>query len=351
MTPGVRSFSPARRLLRWRRLRPLRLSGMTTWLALAAVLVHGVCVHAQDTSPVLRLLQSIESAARTQDYAGVFARQQGQSLVSSRIVHMVDGTGERERLERLDGEPREYLRHNEAARCLMPARKLVIRARTRSDRFPALLLGDGQTVDQHYRLRDAPQTMARVAGRECRLFHLEPRDAQRYGYTLCTDTQTGLLLKMQIVNRNGVMEQTAFSSVATGKDVSPAQLEPDWDTRDWDVRDDHTASIHLGEQGWRIPAPDGYQIVTQVLRPMAKNRQVNQLVLSDGLAAISVFIEPMQSLQPRDKMMGTTLHRGALSIHMARIGDYGLTVVGDAPPAVLQELAQRTQFVPPPANP
>jgi len=326
---------------------------VAAWLACAVVLIHTAPSRAQDVAPVLALLQGIESAARTQDYAGVFAHQHGQTLTSSRIVHMVDGTGERERLEQLDGEPREYLRHNATTQCLMPQRKLVIRARARSDRFPALLLGDGQNVDQHYRLRD-PRAMARVAGRACRIFQLEPRDARRYGYTLCTDEQTGLMLKMQIVNRSGVVDQTAFTSVAVGKDVSPAQLEPDWDTKDWAVRDERAHAVDLGQQGWRIPAPAGYQIVTQVLRPMANDRQAGQLVFSDGLAAISVFIEPMHALQARGaKMgaMGTMLRRGALSIHTARIGDYGLTVVGDAPPAVLQELAQRTQFVPPPANP
>jgi len=317
--------------------------------ALCLVLATGLIprAHAQDSAPpVLALLQGIQSAARTQDYAGVFAHQHGEVLAASRIVHVVDGTGERERLEQLDGEPREYLRHNDTTQCLMPARKLVIRARARSDRFPALLLGDGASVDQSYRLRDDAQT-ARVAGRACQVLHLEPRDGQRYGYTLCTDTQTGLLLKLQIVHDAQVLDQTAFSSVAVGRDVSAARLESDWDTTGWSVRDEQTLAVNLAERGWRIPAPPGYQLVTQLLRPMKNDRQVAQLVFSDGLAAISVFIEAARSSQAHTAS-GTTLRRGALSIHMTRIGEYDLTLLGDAPPLVLQELAQRTQFVPPP---
>jgi len=321
-------------------------SGM---IALSAAGLALETVHAQEAPPVLALLQRIQSAARTQDYAGVFTHQYGDTLTSARIVHVVDGTGERERLEHLDGEPREYLRHNDTTQCLMPQRRLVIRERGRNDRFPGLLMGEGDAIDQHYRLRDEG-ALDRVAGRACRIVHLEPRDAQRYGYTLCTDAQTELLLKVQTVDAAGIMDQVAFTSVVVGKAVSPAQLASDWDTTGWRVQDDDVRAIHLEEQGWRIPSPAGYRVMTQLQRSM-QNRQVNQLVLSDGLAAISVFIEPMASLQARDKLLGTTLRRGALSIHTARIGDHGLTFLGDVPPAVLQALAQRTQFVPPPTHP
>src|SRR3546814_12359412 len=86
--------------------------------------------------PALALLQKIQQAARKLDYAGVYTYQQGALMVSSRIVHMVDGTGERERIEMLDGAPREYLRHNEVTQCLMPEKKAVIIERRRGNRLP-----------------------------------------------------------------------------------------------------------------------------------------------------------------------------------------------------------------------
>lgn len=57
-------------------------------------------------------LQQAQEAAQRLDYSGVYTYQQGASMQSSRIVHVVDGMGERERLEVLDGEPREYLKQN-----------------------------------------------------------------------------------------------------------------------------------------------------------------------------------------------------------------------------------------------
>jgi len=322
---------------------------MGAWLVF---LVAFMPVHAQPATPetasVLALLQRMQAAAHTLDYAGVFTHQHGDALLSSRIVHMVDGTGERERLELLDGEPREYVRHNDATQCLMPRRKLVIRERGRSDRFPGLLIGTGETVARYYRVRNEGQT-SRVAGRNCRVAELEPQDALRYGYRLCTDTQTHLLLKVQILHDGAVIDQTAFSSVHTGRDVSPTQLQSPWNTRDWTLRDEHAHDIDLNAQGWRVPAPPGYRTVMQLSRPMGENRLVKHLVLSDGLATISVFIEPVGTQPEKNNALaGTTHRRGALSIHKARVGDYALTLLGDAPPVVLQELAGR--IVPPVAE-
>src|SRR3546814_16251586 len=85
---------------------------------------------------------------------------------SSRIVHMVDGTGERERIEMLDGAPREYLRHNEVTQCLMPEKKAVIIERRRGDRFPALILGEDKNITENYKI-NAKRSEERRGGKEC----------------------------------------------------------------------------------------------------------------------------------------------------------------------------------------
>ena len=136
---------------------------------------------AQQGDDVVQLLSRIQQAARKQDYAGVFMYQQGEMIQSSRLVHVLDGTGERERLEILDGQPREYLRHNEDVQCLIPERKTVLIERRRGDRFPGLLLGNPANLTEHYKIR-TESALHRVAGRECRLITIEPLDKLRYGY-------------------------------------------------------------------------------------------------------------------------------------------------------------------------
>ncbi|AZY48622.1 MucB/RseB C-terminal domain-containing protein [Bordetella avium] len=292
----------------------------------------------------VQLLADIQQAARTQDYAGVFMYQQGDTMQSSRLVHIVDGTGERERLEILDGQPREYLRHNENVQCLIPEHETVLLERRRGDRFPGLLLGDPKDLTKHYVIR-AESKLHRVADRQCRPISIEPRDALRYGYRLCADVDTNLLLKAQTVDgKRGVVEQVSFSSLRVGSDVDAGSLNSRWNTRDWRIVEPDMKPVDLAALGWRIPAPEGFSPVMQVARQMGKGT-VSQVVLSDGLAAISVFIEPYDGTRHHHPPAGL-VQRGSINIYGTRIADYWMTVLGEVPAATLETLAQNTEYVP-----
>jgi len=291
------------------------------------------------------LLQKIQAAARQLDYAGIFTYQQGATLQSTRIVHIVDGTGERERLEMLDGLPREFIRHNDTVQCLVPEKKVIIMERRRGDRFPGVLIGDGKNIPAYYSARQA-QAPSRIAGRECMMLDLVPKDEHRYGYRFCTDTQTGLLLKAQILGaQRNVIDQIAFSSLMLGEKVSADQLAPSWNTKGWNVLEAPVQSVDLARTGWRIPSPPGFERMTQVSLPMKAGRHVSQLVFSDGLAAISVFIEPFDDAHGQAPPQGA-VRKGAMNIFGARIGNHRLTAIGEVPVATLRDIAERTESVP-----
>ena len=110
--------------------------GLSFWAAAA------VAAGSAQTDTLV-FLQKVQSAARTLDYAGVTVYQQGGMLKSTHLVHLVDGTGERERQEVLDGSPQECLRHGGMEQCLLPEHRLIVERPAHSDHFPALLLGDG----------------------------------------------------------------------------------------------------------------------------------------------------------------------------------------------------------------
>ena len=103
--------------------------------------------------------------------------------------------------------------------------------------------------------------------------------------------------------------------------------------------------VDLGALGWRIPAPKGFSVVMQVSRSMGRGATVNQMVLSDGLAAISVFIEPYDSQRGHHPPPGAA-QRGSITVYGTRIADYWLTAVGEVPVATLEQLAEATEYVP-----
>ncbi len=293
----------------------------------------------------MEFLQQVQAAARTLDYAGVYVYQQGHTLQASHVVHLVDGTGERERLEVLDGAPRECLRQNGIERCLLPEHKTIITQPARSDHFPALLLGNNEAITRHYEWRTSPRAY-RIAGRDCAVSELMARDQLRYSYRLCTDLKTHLLLKSQTLDHKGdLIDQVSFGSIRFGADVAPSALESRWDTRGWQEHTESSRPVDLSAQGWRFSLPAGFQPVAQLSRQMGAGHTVDQLVLSDGLAAISIFIETFKPKRDQNVRQGG-MRQGAVNIYRMRLASYWLTAVGEVPAQTVRDLAHAVQYVP-----
>jgi len=297
---------------------------------------------AMHDGPGLALMSRLQQAAHGLDYEGVYIYQQGAVMLASRIVHVADMHGERQRVEVLDGRKRrEVLRHNDEVQSLFPEMQLVLVEHRQTEHFPALFIGSPEQLASSYSFR-VEEELGRVAGRPCQIAHVVPRDALRWSFRLCVDQDSGLLLKAQTVDSMGVvLEQVAFSEVQIGDDlVDSALLEPRHDTRDW-KRISPGEPADLAAAGWYIVPPNGFQPVSQQRRTLKHHQQVLQMVLSDGLAAISVFIE---SYEPGRIESPAAVQYGATNIFSRREGDFWLTVLGEVPADTVRQVAETVTY-------
>ena len=291
------------------------------------------------------ILQQIQQAAQQLNYVGVFAYQEGGAIESSRITHAFDGTHEIEKLELLDGPARECLRRNQEVQCLIPSEQRIELEKQTGARFPGLLMSNAQFVDTNYIVQPLPEPM-RIAGRACQLIDVVPRDRARYGYRLCVDTQSKLLLKAQTVNTHGqVIEQVAFTQIAIVTNISPAMLEPSWPMAGWAVHESAQKAVNLQDLGWRMVPPAGFRATSQTEQLFAENKHVHQMVLSDGLATISIFIEPYLNARSDYKPLGAA-QVGSVNLYGVKIANFWLTVLGEVPAYTLEKFAQSIQYVP-----
>lgn len=319
-------------------------AGRRAGLCLVLALSWAAAAGAAETDP-LAFLRQVQTAARTLDYAGVIVYQQGRMLQSTHLVHQVDGTGERERQEVLDGTPQECLRQHGMEQCLLPERRLIVERPAHSDHFPALLLGDGASIAQHYDWKRLDRTY-RVAGRECAVSELRARDTLRYSYRICTDLKNHLLLKTQTLDPQGrLVDQVAFSRVHLGTEIPPGALASRWNTRDWQLRTESSQPANLAAQGWRFAPPPGFKPIAELTRQMGPGHAVDQMVLSDGLAAISIFIETFEPKRDQSIRQGG-LRQGAINIYRMRLASYWLTAVGEVPAQTVHDLAHAVQYLP-----
>lgn len=288
-----------------------------------------------------RILTRIQQAAADLSYQGTLMFSAGGVVTSSRLEHYCDGRQRYERLEVLDGQARLQYRHNERMVTLWPeTRQAMVEQREAATEFPALPASAGSRAAEHYELRSLGRD--RVAGHEAEVLMLKPRDRHRYAQRLWTERDTGLLLRSDLLGPGGeVLESSAFTDLKLGvRPQSDAVLKPMRKLDGYQVLRPQIERTQLEAEGWALARPvPGFQLVSCTKRPLdasAENGravQVLQSVFTDGLAQVSVFIEPYDAQRHRQSV-GTSL--GATHTLMGRRGDWWITIVGEVPMATVQ---------------
>lgn len=334
-------------LARFAGVRAARFGAGCTALTVVAMLVLPAAPRAADTAAPrdahgdAAWLQAIQEAARRQSFSGTIVYQRGDEVHASRVIQAFDGTETRERVLTLDGQQREFIRQGDEVQCLYPQLHRVVFEHGAARSFPAFAEPLPADVLAHYELRRVGAE--RVAGNACDVVELVPRDHLRYGYRLWVEPHSNLLFKAQTLNEQGaVLEQIAFTDVRVGEPVDPAQLKPSWSTVGWTVERQTSQATELREQGWSVTPPSGFRRLAEVIRRLAGVGNPNphptlQAVYSDGLATVSVFIEPGAPLIGEAE---ESQRRGPMTAFSRQVGDARVTVVGEVPPSTAQSIAE-----------
>ncbi len=307
-------------------------------LALAAAVWAGAA--GAQPAEALAWMRKIHDASERLSYSGTFSYEQGGRSETSRITRYVDGDGDIERLEVLDGMPREIVRTRDLVRCYLPELRVIkVERRTPDRSFPALVPERVGLLARHYEITLGK--VRRVAGFECQEVVLTPRDNLRYGYRLFADRKTGMLLKAVTVGAAGEkIEQFTFTQLVIGG-VTRDMVRPRHAGGKWRVEDADAVPARLA--GWSLSAElPGFRKVLEVRRRLGEAKPVGQLVYSDGLAAVSIFIEPLEA---RREARGAGLSSmGALHVFSREIANHLVTVVGEAPAASVQRVANAVEY-------
>lgn len=293
----------------------------------------------------LSWLQRIHAATQKLSYTGTFVYRSGDQAETMRIIHVAGRNGALERLETLEGQPREIVRSGDEVKCYLPG-SMTVRVDRQTDHmvFPALLPANLQDIGEYYEVTKG--AVERIAGYECQSIVLQPRDRMRYGHKLWADTTTGMLLKSQTFNeRNEVVEQFAFTQIAFGGKIDHGQLKSRYlvKSRAWRVQTSGAVATSLAASGWSIkPELPGFKKVTEMKRTQGGSSEVGHVVYSDGLAAVSVFIEPMAN---KTSLPQPGLSRqGAINIYSRQIAEHLVTVVGEAPAESVKKIADSVEY-------
>jgi sigma-E factor negative regulatory protein RseB len=288
-------------------------------------------------------LVKISNAAHRLNYDGTFVYRLGDQIEVMRIVHKVDGGRVRERLVSLNGAPREIIRDDKAVLCYLSDEKSVAVNHRGIDKqkFPALLPDRLQDLDANYRIELGRP--GRIAGRSAQQVLVQPRDQLRYGYHLWADRDSGLLLKAEILDEQGLpLEQFLFTHLSVGGPIPDSALVADKANTaiklKW-LRGEDGGAETLVESAWTMDSlPKGFRQTGRLHRKVPqRNAIVEHHIFSDGLASVSVFFEKLE--KPMPAMEGVS-HIGAVHAYGTRVSEYQITAVGEAPAETVTQFAK-----------
>jgi sigma-E factor negative regulatory protein RseB len=294
-------------------------------------------VNAQSADPVA-WLQRATTASHQLNYTGNFVYQHGSQVETSRITHRVDESGEQEKLEALDGPPRIIIRNNDEVLCYLQGNKTVKLERRGSRKFfPDLLPHQLSEFADSYNVKLGGQE--RVADHDCQIILLEPRDNFRYGHKLWADMTTGLLLKAGMFNeKNQMVDQFSFTAITIGGVVSKEQFKHP--SVGFNSRQPENISLYDKESvgtGWTVTQlPLGFKKILELKRNMpGRTTPVSHLVYSDGLVAVSIFIEPNGTA----KLVEGLTSQGAINVYIRQVADHQVTALGEVPAVTVMQIA------------
>ena len=164
-----------------------------------------------------------------------------------------------------------------------------------------------------------------VAGRAAYRLTIRPRDALRLGYVMDVDDDNHTPLRVVTVAPEGkVLERFEFADIVFSVPVAIASAGFD--------STEEPQQPYFGLMDF----PPGFSIIAQGVIPD------NYLVLSDGLSAVSVFLEPRpQALLDGE---GVVLHGATLVYTSGVLDNYLVTVLGEVPITTARLLADAVRI-------
>jgi sigma-E factor negative regulatory protein RseB len=288
-------------------------------------------------------LLRMHEASRLRSYVGTFVVSSNTgSMSSARIWHACEGDLQVERVESLTGAPRSVFRRNEEVATFLPESRVVRTERRESlGLFTNLIKSTDSSIPEFYSARRIGAD--RVAGFETDVVQLAPKDNLRFGYRIWSEKKTGLVVKLQTVDGEGkVLEQAAFSELALDAPVQVEKLSRMmYATEGWRVEKADVVKTAAEAEGWQLKAAvAGFKPISCYKRPatgMPAPEGTMQWIFSDGLAAVSLFVEAYDRQRHLHEGLFAS---GATQTMTRRIQDWWLTAVGEVPPVTLKAFAQ-----------
>lgn len=313
-------------------------------VVLTATLLQVESTYGKSPNEAKEWLERMMLATQDLNYAGEFVYVRGHHMESMHIIHQGGEEGQRQRMFSLSGSPREIIvSENQVISLLLNQKKDSDNIRFQRSPFPISLPRDLDKLELSYDFEMLGSD--RIAGRKTRVVAIKPRDKWRFGYRLWLDEETGIVLRSELHDEQGhPLEQLMFTDLQIKPEIDNALLVPPESIPQIQPSSSaKTFKEKVSQSPWQIAGlPVGFkQVMHSRFRSNVDSHATEHMVLTDGLATVSVFLEPLMESKPLLK--GST-QLGAMHAFGKVIDEYQALVVGEVPKQTIRKIANSLRY-------
>lgn len=284
--------------------------------------------------------QSLDKMSQALDdlnYEIAFVQTSPSNMDSFRYRHIKQDHKTYAQLVTLDGPQQEIIQRDNLVSYFQPnAQAFTLNSGEIVDAMPAVVYANFDRLAANYDFAKIGKN--RVAGRFVDTIRIMPKDDFRYQYVVFVDEENGLLLRGDMLDREGnLLDQ--FRVVTLYIDdrlkgltdyLNKVSMPP--------LLREHKADIN--KPTWRIGwLPQGFEQIRHTQETL-DNEVIDSALYSDGLFTFTLFINNAGSNNPPEN----TWRQGAYTIYSEVIDGKEVTFIGQLPIAAAKRIVQEIKF-------
>ena len=287
------------------------------------------------------ILEKSAKASQQLNYEGVFHSQSSSESNSTHVIHANIDNKEYCLLKMLDGAPNEVFCSGDMV-YVTSQDGLLIKKRKNQFLFPSVLPSDIKHLKKNYQLSFGEKK--RVADRMAQHIELKAKDNLRFNYHIWIDDKNLLPLKLIVTNnKNKTIEQSTFTTIAFSEFIDKDIFEKNINLSKIYVAKNKFVENYVSNKFWNLKElPSGFKEVDLISRRVnGLNLLDYQIIFSDGLAYVSLFIRPItRGTEPKEG----TVAIGPTNISARYQDGYQIMSVGMVPPETVNTISGAIEF-------
>lgn len=302
----------------------------------------GLLFAAETPLTAKQILQKMVTAMEVSNYQGTVVFLKNDKLEAMKYFHTVDKDREQERLVSLNSPQREIIRNSDAITCLFKlTQQVIVDHRPYEHSFIVDVPKNLDDLNASYQFEVVGEED--VAMLPSYVVAIQPKDEFRYIRKIWISKEQFLPMKAEVYDLAGtVLEQVVFTEMQVNKQP-PSKVNVYAELNGLPSQTSVEVVDSLNQASFEVTAlPQGFKQIFFSRKPLHKSDQpVDHLLLSDGFASVSVYLESKKAGPSPEPHLPEGIHSvGAINSMSRTLADSQLTVLGEVPVSTVKFIAE-----------